>query len=48
MPKGLRGEKHPADVIGNAVPVMRIAIGDEEEDLPPVASAAAQLGKPIK
>ena len=34
MPKGPRGEKRPADVIGNAVKVMRIATGEEEEKLP--------------
>lgn len=45
MPRGPRGEKRPADVIGGAVRVMRIATGEEEEDLPPIASAAAQLGK---
>ncbi len=45
MPRGPRGEKRPADVISNAVKVMRIATGEEEEDLPPVANAAAQLGK---
>ena len=45
MPKGPRGEKRPADVIGGAVRVMRIATGEEEDDVPPVASAAAQLGK---
>jgi hypothetical protein len=33
MPRGPRGEKRPADVIGNAVKVMRIAAGEEEEDL---------------
>jgi hypothetical protein len=33
MPKGPRGEKRPADVIGNAVKVMRIATGEETEDL---------------
>jgi hypothetical protein len=33
MPKGPRGEKRPADVIGNAVHVMRIATGETEEDL---------------
>jgi len=33
MPKGPHGEKRPADVIGNAVKVMRIATGDETEDL---------------
>ncbi len=34
MPKGPRGEKRPADVIGNAVKVMRIATGEEEAVLP--------------
>jgi len=34
MPRGPRGEKRPADVIGNAVKVMRIATGEETEDLP--------------
>ena len=33
MPKGPKGERRPADVIGNAVKVMRIATGDEPEDL---------------
>ncbi len=45
MPKGPRGEKRPADVIGAAVHVMRIATGEEEDDRAPIASAAAQLGK---
>jgi hypothetical protein len=31
MPKGPKGEKRPADVIGNAVHVMRIAMGKFEE-----------------
>ena len=31
MPKGPKGEKRPADVISNAVKVMRIASGEEEE-----------------
>jgi hypothetical protein len=46
MPKGPRGEKRPADVIGNAVKVMRIATGEEEEQLETdrVKSAAAELG----
>jgi hypothetical protein len=34
MPKGPRGEKRPAEVIGAAVKVMRIATGEEEEDAP--------------
>jgi hypothetical protein len=46
MPKGPRGEKRPADVIGNAVKVMRIATGEETEDLETdrAKSAAAELG----
>ena len=32
MPKGPKGEKRPADVIGNAVKVMRIATGEEEDE----------------
>jgi hypothetical protein len=35
MPRGPRGEKRPADVIGNAVKVMRIATGEEDEDIDP-------------
>ena len=31
MPKGPKGQKRPADVIGNAVTVMKIAIGEIEE-----------------
>ncbi len=31
MPKGPKGQKRPADVIGNAVHVMRIATGEIEE-----------------
>lgn len=32
MPKGPRGEKRPADVIGGAIKVARIATGEEVED----------------
>ena len=32
MPRGPKGEKRPADVIGNAVKVMRIATGDETDE----------------
>jgi len=32
MPKGPQGQKRPADVVGNAVKVMRIATGEEEEE----------------
>ena len=31
MPKGPKGQKRPADVIGNAVRVMQIATGEVEE-----------------
>ena len=34
MRKGPKGQKRPADVIGKAVKVMRIATGEEEEDMP--------------
>ncbi len=44
MPKGPRGESRPADVIGNAVKIMRIATGEETEDLAPISPGAA-LGK---
>jgi hypothetical protein len=32
MPRGPKGEKRPADVIGNAVNVMRIATGEIEDN----------------
>ena len=47
MPKGPQGQKRPADVIGNAVKIMRIATGEEEEakDLRnPAAVALSKLG----
>jgi len=46
MPQGPKGQKRPADVIGNAVKVMRIATGEETEELETdrVKSAAAELG----
>ena len=33
MPKGPKGQKRPADVIGNAVRVMQIATGEAEEEI---------------
>jgi hypothetical protein len=47
MPRGPRGEKRPADVIGNAVKVMRIATGEEQDERQDAQapSPAAQLGK---
>lgn len=44
MPTGPKGERRPADVIGAAVKVARISIGEEEETIAP-ESAAATLGK---
>jgi hypothetical protein len=35
MPRGPKGERRPADIIGNAVKVMRIATGEEPEDYGP-------------
>lgn len=32
MPRGPKGQKRPADVIGNAVKVMQIATGEADED----------------
>ncbi|HEV7253432.1 MAG TPA: RNA-binding protein [Mesorhizobium sp.] len=34
MPTGPKGQKRPADVIGNAVHVMRLATGEIEEAAP--------------
>ena len=48
MPKGPRGERRPADVIGAAVKVMRIATGEEEDAPPPDNGkdpAAVSMGK---
>jgi len=33
MPKGPQGQKRPADVIGNAIMVARLATGEITEDL---------------
>lgn len=47
MPKGPKGQKRPADVISNAVLVMRIATGEVEEDAQADGKnpAAVQLGR---
>jgi len=50
MPTGPKGEKRPADVIGNAVHVMRVAIGEIEDVRPTPESegknpAAVALGR---
>jgi hypothetical protein len=47
MPKGPKGEKRPADVIGNAIKVARIATGEEDEALTEDGKnkAAVDLGR---
>jgi hypothetical protein len=47
MPRGPKGEKRPADVIGNAVQVMRISTGEKAEELSTDQAkvAAVELGK---
>ena len=47
MPKGPKGEKRPADVIGAAVRVMQIATGEIEEELTDDGKnkAAVELGR---
>ncbi len=44
MPKGPNGQKRPADAIGRAVHVARIATGEIEDTRDDVASAAAAMG----
>jgi hypothetical protein len=47
MPKGPRGEKRPADVVGAAVRVARISVGEEPDDREDAStlSPAQQLGR---
>jgi hypothetical protein len=48
MPKGPKGQKRPADVVGNAVRVMEIATGQREEEYElddGKDKAAAELGR---
>jgi hypothetical protein len=47
MPTGPKGEKRPADVIGNAVKIARLATGEDEETIPDDGKdpAAKALGK---
>ena len=44
MPKGPNGEKRPADAIGLAVMIGKIATGEIEDTRKDLASAASQLG----
>mgnify|MGYP001331372545 CR=1 FL=1 len=50
MPRGPKGEKRPADVVSNAVHVMRIATGEVEDrastpEEPGKDPAAAAMGR---
>jgi hypothetical protein len=45
MPKGPRGEKRPADAIGLAVHIGKIATGEIEDERDPVSTAAAEMGR---
>ena len=47
MPRGPRGEKRPADVIGNAIKIAKIATGEEPEELTDDGKnkAAVSLGR---
>ena len=47
MPKGPKGEKRPADVIGAAVKVMKIATGEIEDETTEDGKnkAAVELGR---
>lgn len=44
MPKGRKGERRPADVIGASVMVGKIATGEIEEPKASAKSTAAELG----
>lgn len=44
MPKGPNGQKRPADAIGLAVMIGKIATGEIEDNRADAKSAAAQLG----
>lgn len=48
MPRGPKGEHRPADVIGTAIKVARIATGEEQDAPPPDSGkdpAAVSMGK---
>lgn len=45
MPKGPNGEKRPADAIGLAVMIGKIATGEIEDERASLSSAAAEMGR---
>ena len=48
MPRGPKGERRPADVIGNAVKVMRISTGQEPEDYGPSPESRGRTRLPSR
>ena len=46
MPRGPNGERRPADVVGCAVHVMKIATGEIEEDLPAHRDIKVKAARP--
>ena len=48
MPIGPHGEKRPADTIGCAIQVMRIATGEDAEELPGPQRAGGLKGGPAR
>jgi hypothetical protein len=48
MPKGPKGEKRPADVVANAVHVMKLATGQIEEDQPKRGRKGGAKGGPAR
>ena len=45
MPKGPKGEKRPADVIGCAIAVAKIATGEQSEEPAPPVSGRTRSGR---
>ena len=43
MPTGPQGQKRPADAVGAAVTVARIAVGELEEEVQPDSASPTQL-----
>ena len=45
MPKGPRGERRPADAIGRAIHIAKIATGEIEDERESASAAASILGR---
>ena len=48
MPRGPNGEKRPADVVGCAVMVAKIATGEVEDNLPSARRNGGLVGGPAR